>query len=331
MNRTHLAVLVAIVAVAGLILVPVALADTDDDDSSEIAPGERLMGGIGAQQAELATEVDERAFGQAIAAAAADGDTAALADLIGDRVAQDEANLSQLETRLDELELQRESGEISEGQFRHELAKLEVERQSIVRTTGEAINATAGIPDELLAERGINVTAIDQLRTNASELGGDEVREIARSIAGPNVGSAPPERPTPADRMLDRIVSGDDPDRTLDRAAHWIDQADRAVTQVTDRAKQLDEDDRHLPDGLPDGTWDRLDSAADLLESAENELEAADEALSAGDEAAALEHARLAIELATEAIDLTNAVSAELRGPPGGPGTGPPTGPPGGR
>lgn len=328
MNRYHVTVLLALVVLAGIVLVPVAFADSHDE-SDDVAPGERLMGSIGAQDAELTSEVDERAFGEAIATAAAEGDTSKLADLIQERTQRNEQQLDNLTERLEELDQKLENGTISKGQYNAEIAKLEVQRQSIVRTSEQAANAANGLPADVLVDRGINVTAIERLKANASEFGGQELREVAKSIAGPDVGNASPQRPSMGDRMVNQVTRFDEPNRTLDRASHWIDHAERVIDRVTQRAELLNGSDRGPPGQVDEEVWTKLDAASEELEAAKQALANATEALADGDEATAREYAKLAAEHATAATDFATEAADELRGMQGSGNQEPPdTGPP---
>ena len=327
MNRYHIALLMAVVVLVGVAVVPVALAD--DDEPSDAAPGERLMGSIGAQEAELGNEVDERAFGEAIAAAASEGNTSALADLIEDRADRNEQRLADLKERLSGLEQQLEDGEITRGQFNAEVTKLEVERQSIVRTTAETADAANGLPTELIEERGINVTAIELLQQEASELG-PEINEIAQSIAGPNVGHAAPDRPTASDRLVNQVLHFDDVNQSIERTAHWIDHTDRTIDRITDRAERFNDSQAGPPFEVTDEVWANLENASTELELAKAALEAANDELAAGNESAAWEHVEEAATHTAAASTYANTAAAELRGPlgpgfdRGPPGNGPP-------
>lgn len=325
MTRYTLILLVAVAVLVSMVLVPIAIADADGDDGDDVAPGERLMGGVAAQEAELHTEVDERAFGQAIATAMADGDTEALAGLLADRADRLEANVTELEARLAYLEAEHEAGNLSTGEFRAEIAKLEVERQSLVRVSDLVVNATMGLPDDVLDERGINVTAIERLQATASELGGQEVRDIARSIAGPHVGNASPDRPSPGDRMLGQIDRFDDPDQSIAQAERLVDRAEAIVDQGIDQA-ELVAGDTGPGDGVDDEVWAMLDDAEHALDDAMSALANAEDALEAGDEETAVEYAVEAAEHAMTAIEHANDALSQLRGPPGVPGGGVPGG-----
>jgi hypothetical protein len=58
--------------------------------------------------------------------------------------------------------------------------------------------AAEGLPADTLAANGVNVTALRQIRTRAQEMTGPEIAQIARQIAGPDVGhrmGPPADRP----------------------------------------------------------------------------------------------------------------------------------------
>lgn len=329
MNRYHITLLLAVLAVAGMAIVPGAIA-VDSDEEDEPAPGEHLTGAIGAQSAELDAEVDERAFGQAIANAAAEGDSEALAALITERTEHNEAQLDELADRIETIETAYAEGELSTAEYRHAIAQLEVERQSIERTSGEAATAALGMPAEELEAHGINVTAIETLQANASELGGEAVSELARQIAGPNVGNASPDRPSMADRMIGQI-EGQDATVAIERAAHWVDHAERTADRLHDRAEWFDDADRGPFDEVDQAVWDELEAASAAIDSAHSALDEAEAALADGDEAAAIEHAQTAASHAAEANEHAAAAAGELHIGGGDIGPGPPIGggPPG--
>ncbi len=194
MKQIGVIAMVMVLVVSGVAWIPVVgasnggLAALDGDqanETDEIAPGERLGAVIGVQNAELEGEIGERAFGIAIANASTDEERA---DIIAARLNETENRLDELEQRKATLEEKRANGEITHGKYRAEVAKLATE----IPVTKRAANASAAhaseLPEELLADRGINVTAIQTLAERADEMSGPEVAEIARSIAGDRVG-----------------------------------------------------------------------------------------------------------------------------------------------
>ncbi len=196
---TIVAVALAVAAVAA---VPVAgLAATDGqpgadqvENSSEngnasVAPGERLSGVVGVQQAELEGEIDRRAFGLRVANASADD---ARADVVKAQFDDIEERFVELEQRKQALDRARENGSISEGRYRAQVTEMAARTETVRDLAGRTENATRGMPADLLESKGINVSSIQQLRQHASNMTGPEVAEIARGITGH--GASPVDR-----------------------------------------------------------------------------------------------------------------------------------------
>lgn len=203
-SSTHL--LVGLLVVAAVVLsfgMAAAIAETtentpddptDENASVDVAPGEQMAGVIGVQSAEIDGEVSDRTFGVKVAQAATNESAA---DAVAERLAEVEERIEANDKRLAELEEARENGSISEGQYRAEVAKTAAENANAERAVDQA-NETAGeLPADVLEERGINASAIQTLKNNASELSGPETAEIAQSIAGPSVGERAPVNVTP--------------------------------------------------------------------------------------------------------------------------------------
>ena len=202
---------IALLAVAGFVVVPAVglstgfgVADggagegassdeqvTAESESGELGgddgvePGERVAGVVGTQGAEIEGEVDERAFEVRLAEAESDE---ARADVVADRIERIEQRLDEHERRATELEDRRQAGEISEGQYRAKTARLDAETRTTHRLADASSRAAADLPEEIREERGVDIEKIDTLRERAGEVGGPELREIARSIAGPEAG-----------------------------------------------------------------------------------------------------------------------------------------------
>ncbi|PSQ58965.1 MAG: hypothetical protein BRD23_05535 [Halobacteriales archaeon SW_9_67_25] len=167
--------------------------DAAGDANASVAPGERLSGVVGVQEAELDGEVEGRAFGIKVAQAATNESRA---DVVADQLRDVEQRLNETEQRRRELEKARENGSISEGKYRAEMAKLAAQTQTAKELTNRSENASEGMPAELLESKGINASAIQTLKDRAEQLTGPEVAEIARSIAGnaSPVGAGPSDR-----------------------------------------------------------------------------------------------------------------------------------------
>lgn len=197
MRRTWLLILLA-VAAAALVAVPaVGLAAVDSastanaqaaENDADVAPGERMSGVVGVGEAEISGTHQQRAFGLQVAQAQTED---AQADVVADRLTAVEQRLDELEQRRAELEAQREAGEISEGRYRAELARIAAQTES-VRSLGNRTGQVAGqLPTDLLEQRNVTADRIQQISNRASDLTGPEVAEIARGIAGNNPGEIP--------------------------------------------------------------------------------------------------------------------------------------------
>lgn len=200
---------------------------TDDaDENATVSPGERLAGVVGVQEAEFDGEIENR--GLQIAIERADDNaskTLALAQTANDS----EARLAELEERREDLEAQREDGSISEGQYRAEMATLAVELDNVERQLNTTNETASELPEDVLEANGVNTTAIETLKQNASELGGQEVAEIARSIAGNERGEV--ERGDAAEERGDR--DGEDERDTEETDGQDRDETDRTAGNET--------------------------------------------------------------------------------------------------
>ena len=165
-----------------------------DGEENETRPGERLGGVIGVQAAEIDGEVDSRAFERQVDPNRSDDDRGAA---VADRVERAETRLTEIETRQAALREQRDDGEITHGEYRARTARLAAETASIERTMNRSAAIATDLPKEVREDRGIDDDRIRTLSERANELSGSEVAEIARGIAGPNVGDpvASGERP----------------------------------------------------------------------------------------------------------------------------------------
>jgi hypothetical protein len=180
------ALLVALVPLVG-VAAPGQPATPGTESNASVAPGQRLGAVVDVGQAELESDVEGRAFGLAVAAA----DTpAAKAAVINERVGATERRVDRLETRLGELDAARENGSLSAGAYRARATGV------AARLTGAAhlANVSVAASAELPATAGVDRSLVDRLHRRTSDLGGREIAEIAREMAGPAVGS-PPGRP----------------------------------------------------------------------------------------------------------------------------------------
>lgn len=167
------------------------------NDSANVTPGGQFMGVIGVQQSEFGGEIAERSFGLQVARANSNESKAAV---VGEQVAELRERLTELDERKQQLREARRNGSISEAKYSAKMSELTSETETVRRLANATSNESAGLPADLLAEHGVNATAIETLKTDAANLTGPEVARIARTIVGPDVGKAIGEDRRPDDR-----------------------------------------------------------------------------------------------------------------------------------
>lgn len=193
MHRTTTLAL-AVILVISVAVVPLGAAEAAANDTEQraqgtndsIAPGEQLTGVLGVQMAEVDGEIENRSFGIQLANAETNETKAAV---IGEQFDDIDERITALEERRETLEAEREAGNISEGEYRAEIATIEAETRTAERLTNSTESNVTDLPTDTLEEQGVNVSAIQTLSDRANELSGPETAEIARSIAGNSVGN----------------------------------------------------------------------------------------------------------------------------------------------
>ncbi|GAB3422074.1 hypothetical protein GCM10027435_26350 [Haloparvum alkalitolerans] len=211
MKRSILAVLLAVAVLAGA--GPVAAlagnavgqaegTETDGagNESDGVAPGEQFGGSVSVSEAELEGELDVRAFDRRVAEAPDDDARAAV---VAGAVNGTAERLAELRERRNELRERHENGTMSEGEYRVRTARLAAELSTAERVANRSAAVADGLPNETLAANGVDAERIETLRSEARDLRGGEVAEIARGIAGANAGGSPGSPPAdrgPADR-----------------------------------------------------------------------------------------------------------------------------------
>lgn len=278
MTRTSLAVVLTLLLVtAGAApLVAAAAETTTTSQSSDVSPGERLAGVVGVQGTELRSDVERRAFGQRIAAAASNDSKA---NVIAAEVGDLEQRLEALQQRKATLEEALANGSITRGEYTARMAHLIAEERALTRMLNTTAEAAADLPADVLRANGVNVSAIQELRENARNLTGSAVAAIAREIAGP-----PDDRGNASDRGNGQPASA-----VINQAESAIAVAESQVEQAADRVGNDNAD---------------LELAQEKLEDAKAKLEAAREAAADGEDETATSLAEEALQLAREAADL---------------------------
>ena len=211
MNRgtALLLAVVALVGVAGIAAAgPVGSAVAQDDpapandtggdsgtetaNETDVSPGERFAGVIGVQRAEIAGEVESRAFEVGLNRT---GTPEERADLVAERLNRTEERLAEIERRQRELRERRDAGELSPGAFAARMAETSARAETIERGANRSAEVAGELPESVRAENGLNEERLGDLRQRAGNASGPEVAAIARGVAGNDVGG-----PLTADR-----------------------------------------------------------------------------------------------------------------------------------
>lgn len=200
------------VATAGLAS-PAFVVAQESGGEVEMTAGEEVSVLASAQEAQVRHDVEDRAWNREM-----DSGEAAFEDRVG--VLQD--RLDRVEERKAEIDERLESGEITERRA----AALKAHAETEAGATNRSVDRMAARAQE----RGLNVTALEELKQRASEMTGQEVRMVAGNVAkgppedvGPR-GAGPPgdaasnqgpsddgtERGTPSDDGGDRGAPSDD-------------------------------------------------------------------------------------------------------------------------
>lgn len=259
-----------------------------ESNATNVSAGEQLSAVAGIQETEIGSEVEQRSFGIRMANAAGNDSKAAV---VGQTVGDLQDRLADLQAERQRLREARANGSMSQGQYAARMAELSAKTESVRQLANQTEAASGDLPSDELREHGVNVTAIQTLQRDASNMTGPAVAEVARSIAGPNVGSSqagmqgPPENVT-EDDGADAGSAATEVERaasTVQRASESVERADKLVTGAQTEAA------------------DSLDTAETSLEDAETTLAEARAALDAGDSEEAAALAEQALEGASTA------------------------------
>ncbi|MEF8891510.1 MAG: hypothetical protein V5A31_09360 [Haloferacaceae archaeon] len=253
--------------------------ETSGDGPPNGTAAARLMGTVGVTEAEVEGEVERRAFGIAVSRAASNDSKVGV---VASQFNRTRERLRELRERRAELNASYENGSMSESAYQARVATLAAQVNETETMINETHEESAGLPEERLEAKGINATAIQRLRTNASNLTGPEVSRIARSIAGPPEGV---ERGPSEDRGPDRDEADENETETDDRRGPPEDveqgpdrdEADENETETDDRRDPPEDiaggDGSDADDGNETETDDRRGPPEDRDDADDDETE----------------------------------------------------------
>ena len=214
--------------------------DTEVNNSTadEPAPGARLAGSVATHQEEIQGEIQHRSFGLEIAAAATNESKAAV---LNRTQAQLESRLTELEQEKAQLEGALENGTISESQYQVRMSALVAKTSNLERMANSSTQTADGLSNQTLVATGVNVTALQHIRTQAQNMTGPETAAMARQIAGNSVGT--PMRPhQEMPRSPHGGMSGaQQPDEGSDRRTSGNTTSDRSGAGMMDQKRTTTE------------------------------------------------------------------------------------------
>ncbi|MFB6120163.1 MAG: hypothetical protein ABEJ68_03490 [Halobacteriaceae archaeon] len=240
MSRTVPVLIVVAAVVAAVVASPLAVAagvgngfaQTTDADTP--SPGAQLAGVVGSEGAEIEGNLQERSFSVALSNASS---PAAKAAVVASTHGSLSDRLTELRERKASLTARYENGSLSRGEYQARLARLGAQIRSLTQMANQTSDAARDLPAEALEAKGVNVSALTELRQNAANLSGPAVAAAARNLTngGPPAGVGPNGTPgagtagPPKGNETARPgQSGNANDRTAGRRANVTTGADGA-------------------------------------------------------------------------------------------------------
>lgn len=214
-------------------------ASQQESAQSELAPGERLAGIVSVQEAELEGEIETRTFD--VTVDRADTNTSK-AEILADRLEAIRERLRSLQGRLEQLENARQNGDISEREYRRQVARIAAELGTIERLADRIEGNSAKLPLRLLVASGVNVTATYTLQTDAENLSRSEARDVARSVAGPDIGKDFDRR----NAQMRAKAAIKHAERAVRQAGELIEQANETAVDDRRASRALSQAKRHV-------------------------------------------------------------------------------------
>lgn len=228
-------------------------AEQTNTTENETPPGAKMAGIVGMQRASINGDIEKKEF--KIKMNKTENDTEA-AGVVSGEVSEVKEQLAELRERKHELQEEHREGNISNAEFRAKMAELHTEKKQLVDRLNESEEEAEGLPEEKLKANGVNVSAIKTLKQNASNMTGQEVSEIARSIAGNNKttrgppGDVPGQGPPGANNTSEDGETPENPGNSGEKPAHTGDNT--SDEEGAPDAPDNEEDDEKGNNGKPD-------------------------------------------------------------------------------
>lgn len=262
MNRLAAPVVVSLVLLATF--APIVTLGATETPSDDDAPGARLAGVVGVQGAEVRSEVATRSLDRRLANADSNSSKAAV---VADSAASIEERLAELRERRQDVENAYENGSISRAVYEARMATIAAESNALQAQANRTSEAAETLPADVLRDAGINVTAIQHLAQNASELGGGAAAEAAQNIAGRGAGAGLSDEPDDRRPGTPDSVGDGPPGESVnetDDGGYGSDDADDATNSTgSDSGNDTAGDGSDAGDGTSDAGDGGSDTAND--------------------------------------------------------------------
>ncbi|UWG47651.1 putative component of type IV pili like system [Halanaeroarchaeum sp. HSR-CO] len=166
--------------------------ETDGESAGNIAPGARLAGVIGAQQAEHAATVESKTFEKSFDTAASNESKATVVARSSERI-QD--RLQTLETETETLEAAYRNDTISDDTYQGKMTSLTARIQSLEHLANRTTVKSRTLPPAALEARGLNRSDLTELENRTRNATSPRAADIAAHVVGPRAGqpTGPPK------------------------------------------------------------------------------------------------------------------------------------------
>ncbi|MEF8828482.1 MAG: hypothetical protein V5A49_05575 [Haloarcula sp.] len=189
------------------------------------------------------------------------------AELVTNRAGSLERRLERLQERNATLEQRYENGTISEQAYVAQRSRLTAE----IAGLQTAINDT----DAAAEQAGVDDSALERLKQNASKLSGQQVSSIARGIGGPPATTGPGDQGPPGDAGANGSERGPADDVGADGSERGANTSEGGANESQQGpppapGQQGNESDREPPDDASDDSGNETDESDDTTRGAGN-------------------------------------------------------------
>lgn len=227
MKRISVSILIGLVVIGLMLGGGVVMGDTgvdeneQDEEMDTMPPGLQMAITVGSTQQDIDSVVQDIQYDRAVA------NSNAPEQDIGAQVEELVEKQSSIAEERRNLVEKRNDGELTQGEFQYRMAMLSHGERN-VDTQVENMSDRADS-----AGVDVDMSAVDELRNNASEMSGQEVSEVARSIAG----GGPPDHVEERRGGSDRGDSG-----ASDNATESDEEVDEAEEDEEEESESTEEE-----------------------------------------------------------------------------------------